>query len=241
MGVLNGLIFCETCGAKLHLKRQSRKGRGGVQLEYCYYECRNSRVCQGEFSTCTTHAIKKEYLEELVLKDLQRIMAFAKNSEDKFVAKVTASEGKERQRALRKAESELYKSRYRITELDRIISRIYEDNISGKISDERFKTMLQGYEKEQSSLKTLVGGLEATVREADQQTENTGNFLKLVRNYTEPTELSGEHVREFIEKIVVGKPEYIGNGRQQKKQRVKIIYNYIGEQFNEVVEIVKDK
>jgi len=240
LGVLNGLIFCEDCGGKLHLKRARKTGKDGVQIEYCYYECRNSRVCRREFATCTTHSMRKEYIEELALKDLQCIMGFAKNNEEEFIVKVTASEGKERQRTLRKAETELSKSRHRVLELDRIINRIYEDNISGKISDERFQTMLQNYETEQSSLKTLVAELEITLRQANHQTESADKFLRLVRNYTEPTELSGELVREFIEKIVVGKPEYLGQGRRYKKQRVKITYSYIGEQFNELLEVTKE-
>ena len=235
LGVLNGLMVCEDCNGKLHLKRQIKKGRGGVRLEYCYYECRNARQFT-EFASCDCHAVKRELLEQLVLEDIQKIMVDAKKHETKFVEKVTASEGRERKQAIRKAETELTKAGFRIIELDRIINRIYEDHVAGKLSDERFEKMLAGYEVEQAGLKKQVFELEKIIGEANEQSANADKFLRLVRKYTEPTELTGELVREFIEKIVVGKAEHIGPGHRTKKQKVKIFYNYIGEYTDTIME-----
>jgi len=233
LGVLNGLMVCEDCGGKLHLKRQIKKGKGGIRLEYNYYKCRNARQFS-EFATCFCHAIKREPLEQLVLEDIQRIVSLAKTSEKKFVEKVTTSEGKERKQTIKKAETELSKAKFRIDELDRIISKTYEHNVSGKLSDERFQKMLNGYESEQSELKTKVAELEKVIAEANTQTENADRFLALVRRYTEPTELTGELVREFVEKIVVGKAQHSDSGFRKKVQSVKIVYNYIGE-FGETI------
>jgi DNA invertase Pin-like site-specific DNA recombinase len=239
LGILNGLMVCEDCGGKLHLKRQIKKGRDGERLEYCYYECRNARQFS-EFATCDCHAIKREPLEQLVLEEIQQIVTDVKKHEARFIEKVSASESKERTRAIKKAETELTKSAFRINELDRIISRIYEDHVAGKLSDERFEKMLAGYETEQADLKVNVAELEKLIGEANEQTANADKFLRLVRTYTEPTELTGELVREFVEKIVVGRAEHIGGGHRTKKQRVRIIFNYIGEYTDTTMETTRN-
>ena len=240
LGVLNGLMVCEDCGGKLHLKRQVKKGKDDVRLEYNYYECKNARQFS-EFASCECHAIKREPLEQLVLEDIQRIMKLVKKDESGFVNMVTATEDKERKQSVKKADSELTKAKYRIVELNRIINRTYEDNVSGKLSDERFAQMLSDFETEQTELRSLVAELEEIVGEANTQTENADRFLRLVRSYTEPTELSGEIVREFIEKIVVGKAEHSNRGYRFKKQRVRIVYSYIGEFTDRVMEITRNK
>ena len=235
LGVLNGLMVCEDCGGKLHLKRQIKKGRDGARLEYCYYECRNARQFS-EFATCDCHAVKREPLEQLVLDDIRRVVGQVKSHEGKFIEKVTVSEGRERKQMIKKAETELTKSRFRIEELDRIISRIYEDHVAGKLSDDRFHKMLTGYETEQTDLKIKTAELEEVVSAVNEQTANADRFIRLVKKYTEPEELTGELVREFIEKIVVGKAEHIGPGHRTKRQKVKIVYSYIGEYTDTVME-----
>ena len=239
LGVLNGLMVCEDCGSKLHLKRQIKKGRDDVRIEYCYYECRNARQFS-EFATCDCHAIKREPLEQLVLDEIQQVVAEAKENEVKFIEKMTASEGRERKQMIKKAETELSKAGFRIEELDRIINRIYEDHVAGKLSDERFEKMLTGYETEQADLKKRVSELEKAVGEVNEQTANADKFLRLVKKYTEPAELTGELIRDFVEKIVVGKAEHIGAGHRTKKQKIKISYNYIGEYTDTVMETSRD-
>jgi mannose/fructose/N-acetylgalactosamine-specific phosphotransferase system component IIB len=167
----------------------------------------------------------------VVLKDLQRVLKLAKTDEQKFAEKLSAASHKETERGLQKAKAELAKASARIGTLDRIISRIYEDNVEGKISDERFQIMLTGYEAEQSDLKAKVAELESLISEAKQQTTNIENFLRLVRSYTEVKELTTEVVHEFINKVFVGEPEYTeprySHWARGKKQEVQIIYNYL--------------
>lgn len=200
--------------------------------EYYYYVCRNSRT-YSDNSTCASHSIQREAIEAVVLKDLQRILKLAKTDVQKFVDKLTAASKKENERGLQKAKNELAKAKTRIATLDRIISRIYEDNIEGKISDERFATMLAEYEAEQSDLKTKVTELESLISVATAQTTNIENFLRLVRSYTKVTELTTEIVHEFIEKVLVGEAEYtptrFSHWARGKTQEVRIIYNYLGD------------
>lgn len=135
--------------------------------------------------------------------------------------------------------AELTKAKTRIGTLDRIISKIYEDNVEGKISDERFATMLAGYEAEQSALKVKVVEFEALISKATEQTTNIESFLRLVRSYTEVEALSTEVVCEFIEKVLVGEAEYtaprFSHWARGKTQEVRIIYNYLGD-ISEITE-----
>lgn len=122
--------------------------------------------------------------------------------------------------------SELEKSKKRMEKLDTIIQKLYEDNVEGKISDERFMKMSASYEDEQKSLKTRISELKCEIATDKENSLNVNHFLDLVKRYTEVPELTAEIIREFIEKVFVYHPEKI-NG--QKTQRVRIIWNCIGE------------
>lgn len=231
-GVLEGTVYCLDCGERLYAKRSALKNSDGTYRKYCYYICRKSRT-YSDIPTCTPHSILRENLEAVVLQDLQCVIRLAKTDERKFAEKLNAASRKESERGLQKARGELAKAKTRISTLDRIISKIYEDNVEGKISDERFATMLASYESEQSDLKTRAVELDRVIGEAKEQTENIESFLRLVRSYTEITELSAEVVHEFIEKVLVGEtiytpPKYSHWGRG-KTQEVRIVYNYLGE------------
>ena len=231
-GALEGTVYCLDCGERLYVKRSSLKNSDGTFRKYSYYVCRNSRT-YSDLPTCTPHSILRENVEAVVLQDLQRVLALAKTDERKFAEKLNAASQKENERGLQKAKSELTKATTRIAALDRIISRIYEDNVEGKISDERFVTMLAGYEAEQSDLKAKVAELEHLIGSATEQTANIENFLRLVSSYTEVTELSAEVVHEFIEKVLVGEAEYtaprFSHWARGKTQEVRIIYSYLGD------------
>ena len=125
------------------------------------------------------------------------------------------------------AYSELARAEDRIRQLDTIISRLYEDNISGKVSDERFAKMLASYEAEQKTLDWRVSELRTFIGEAKEQRLNAESFLSMVRKYSEITELTPEIVRAFVEKIEVQQPEKVP-GSRTKKQTIVIFWNFIG-------------
>ena len=114
----------------------------------------------------------------------------------------------------------------RIAKLDTIIQRLYEDNVEGKISDERFAKMSENYEAEQAQLKSCVSELEVQLRSEKDDAMNMNQFLGLVKKYTEVQELTAEIIREFVERIYVYKAEKIDGHRVQ---RIKVVWNYIGE------------
>ncbi len=239
-GALEGVIFCLDCGERLYAKRNSRPNKDGSVREYCYYICKNSRTYT-DLPTCTSHSIMRSNIEDVVLKDLQWVVKLAKMDERKFAEKLSTASRKESERGFQKAKSELAKVKTRIETLDRIISKIYEDNVEGKISDERFATMLAGYETEQAALRARAVELETIIAETTVQNTNIESFLRRVRSYTEVTELSADLVHEFIDKVLIGEAEYtparFSHWARGKTQEVRIIYNYLGD----VSKIVKEE
>lgn len=231
-GPLEGSIYCIDCGERLYAKRNSRYNLDGTERKYCYYICRNSRTLS-DLPTCTTHSILRQTLEKIVLDDLQRVIGLAKTNEKKFANVLLSISKRESEREVQKAKRELAKAQTRIETLDRIVSKLYEDNVEGKINDERFATMLAGYEEEQNGLRGRCSELEALIATSTAQTDSIESFLRLVRRYTEIKELTPEIVHEFIDKVLVGEPDY-KPGRYEhwariKTQEVRIIYNFIGD------------
>ena len=229
-GALDDVMYCMDCGGRLYGKHQLRAIKDGSKREYSYYVCQNSRSYT-EYATCPSHTITKQDVEAVVLGDLQRVIALAKLDEQKFAARLSKASAKEAERELRKARNELAKATTRIDALDRIINRIYEDNVEGRISNERFQTMLTGYEAEQRELRVRAKQLEQVVNAATEQTTSIESFLKLVRSRTEITTLTPEIVHEFIRRVEVGEPMYtparFSHWARQKTQKVRIVYNYI--------------
>lgn len=239
-GALEGIIYCLDCGNRLYAKRSSWTNPDGTIRNYCYYVCKNSRTFS-DYLSCTPHSIQREALEAVVLQDLQRVIRLAKKDERKFAEKLTAAASCENERCLQKVKNELVKAKTRISTLDRIVSKLYEDNVEGKISDERFATMLAGYENEQTDLRSKSAELESLISESTSQMEGIESFLRVVRSFTEITELTPEIVHEFISTVQVGEavytpPQYSHWGRG-KTQEIRITYNFIGD----VAETFKDE
>ena len=165
-------------------------------------------------------------VEELLLEGIRNITAYAKEHEDEFVEMVTKKKRAELNRSLRDGKRELEQAQARIQKLDEIIQHLYEDNLAGKISDERFAKMSTNYENEQKMLEGRVSELCDLISDEQETNINVERFLALVQKYTDIQELTAEVVREFVEKIYVHQVERI-DGR--KVQRVRIVWNCIGE------------
>ena len=217
MGILSGMIFCADCGKKLY------QVRGKTIPKYReHFVCSTYRKVKGG---CSSHQIRNIIVEELLLDDLQKVVAFAKNHEADFVELVMANTEKNLVREQRQNQKELDKSMERISDLDTIIGKLYEDYVFGKLTEDRFLKMSSDYEKEQEILKEKVEHLSKALKTAKDQALNTDNFLKLVKKYTEIKKLDAEIIREFVDKIIVFKAEKVDGKRQQK---IRIYYNCIG-------------
>ena len=219
MPVLSGMLYCADCGAKLYQVR----ARGWTH-EQEHFVCATYRKIKGG---CTSHQIHNVQVEEILLSQLRMVTAYAREHEDEFIRLVTRQSEKELNRQLSDNRRELEQSKARISKLDTIVQRLYEDNIDGKISDERFNRMSATYEAEQKQLEARVAELQDFIDKAKEQRLNTDSFLAMVRRYTEITELTSEIIRSFVERIEVHQPEKLP-GTRMKKQTICIYWNFIG-------------
>ena len=208
MPILSGMVFCADCGKKLYQVR----GRNLPQKEYMV--CSTYRKIKGG---CSSHQIRNEVLERLLLDGIQTVTAYAREHEADFVELITQKSQTELDKSLRDGKRELEQAQARIRKLDDIIQRLYEDNLEGKVSDERFARMTANYEEEQKGLESRVAELKKLLAAEKDRSVNVDHFLTLVRKYTDVQELTAEIVREFVEKVYVHQAERIDG---QKVQRI---------------------
>lgn len=218
MGMFSGLAFCSGCGTRLYHCRATT-----LTHDQESYTCGTYRRYKKQ---CTAHYIRVVVLEELVLQNLQRVVAYAQDDEKEFVQRIMEKKMAAHHTEMEQAKRKVEKQRRRIEELDVIIQRLYEDNIKGKLTDERFAKLSASYEKEQTELKQSVESLSVTVEAAEAQSINIKSFMKLVKKYTEPAELTPELLHAFVDKIVVHEAD---KSTGHRVQRIDIHYNFIGE------------
>jgi len=225
--ILGGLIFCADCG---HSLTYSTCGIGNATPLFICSLYRNKNVFN-EYR-CTRHSIRVDELEKLALDEINETVRLAVEDAETFAKQVHRNSNAETEKEIRQKTAELQKAETRIAELDRIISRIYEDNVSGKLSDERFGKMLAGYEAEQKALTDSIKTLPAEIKELEGKITNLQSFMKLVERYGAVDELTEEVARAFIEKIVVHEAIIKeGSKRVRLGQQVEVHLAYIG-QFN---------
>lgn len=219
MPVLSGMVFCADCGSKLYQVRGKDWSHDKEYMVCANYRKRSKDIC-------TSHQIRNVDIENVLLYMIQQVTAFAREHEDEFVEMVTKSNAKAVEREIRESKKEYEQSQTRISKLDTIIQKLYEDNVEGKISDERFAKMLATYETEQNLLTHRLAELRHIIDAAKQKSSNADSFLRLVKTYTDIKELNAEIIRTFIEKIYVYRNE---KPWDRNTKKLKIIFNFIGE------------
>ena len=218
MGMFSGMMFCADCGSIMYQCRATNFRR-----DQEYYLCsgyRKSRDVCGQ-----THSIRTVILEELVLQNLREIVSFASQRKDDFVKMVMDADMRQRNRGLAKRQKTLVYAEKRIAELDTIFKRLYEDTISGKLSDERFQKLSVGYEQEQHQLQE-VAATRGEIEAEERKSANVERFLSVVERYTEIPELTPCILHEFIEKIVVHAAS--DSKGKNRTQEIDIYYKGIG-------------
>lgn len=217
MPVLSGMLYCADCGKKLYVCRTK-----SLQPSAYYYCCSTYRKRQG---LCSAHQIRIKVIDSIVLNDIKMHIEFARAHEDEFIKLVSNETSAYTAKALSSLTKELNASKTRFEKLDAIIQNLYEDKISGIVTEDRFKKMNENYEQEQTSLKEKIAELEGKIKAINEQTASTSHFMELVQKYTRIDELTHEIAREFIEKVIVHKAEKVDGHRQM---RIDIFYNGIG-------------
>ena len=218
MPMFSGLLYCADCGSKLTFHRKADE-----PAEKHHYICGNYR---SNTSNCTMHYIRNVVVERIVLENLKEVIRYVSNYEDEFVRMVMDADVRQKNRELAQKKKKLIELQKRIGELDTIFQRIYEDNITGKLSDERFMKMSKGYEDEQHTLQAEADKIQNELQQEEKKSVDVKRFLAIVKKYTDLTELTPEILREFVDKIIVHAPDK-SSGR--RLQEIEIIYNHIGE------------
>ena len=192
--MFSGLLVCADCGCNLHF----HFNQGNPEIKY--FNCSNYK---GNRGTCqSTHYIRVDFLEEVVLGEIRRLTKFASLYEDDFLKAVIghSQQADEADRKLK--EKELKALLARDEELDGLFERIYEDNVSGKISDERFSRMSRRYEDEQKELTEKIKQLRSEIEKQRSRTMTTDMFISLVRKYTRAKKLTPRMLNELVELMV---------------------------------------
>lgn len=217
VSMFSGLLYCGDCGEKLYYSVTNNYSR-----EQAYFFCSNYRK---NTANCTAHYIREKVVYAIVLESLRRVLFYVQAFEKQFVREQLEKSSEEQKKELAKKRRELAKSEKRITELDVLFQRIYEDNVSGKLNDERFAVMSANYEEEQKSLKEALSQLKANVEAQNDKTENVSAFIQKVKQYTEIEELTPTIVNEFIDYIMISKKQVIDG---KTVYPIDIYYNGVG-------------
>ncbi len=222
--IFAGLLRCGDCGNKLYYHRR------GQEDAYEGFTCASFK----KNKRCSSHYISLSAITEVVLTDLRRVCECAKEREKEFVQMYRDDCARKSNRLQGTSKSELKRIENRCLEIDEIIRKLYEDNVRGRITDERFDILAKGYEAEKAELKEKSQQIQTALKASAQDDENLENFMRLVKRYTEIPELSREILNAFIDGIYVGKTTKteIPSKRKRKKYKktrtIRIVYKFIG-------------
>jgi len=208
---------------------------GNYKWELANFLCSSYRKAP---SVCSAHYIRERTVEQLVLDGLQRLMWYAKVYEKKFPQEQMERFGLQEKKALTEKRRELDKVKQRVAEIDRIIQKSYENLSKGLLSEECFATLSMAYKAEQRELKDRIPELETMLTSTTSKTDDLQKFIDRAKQVTQLTELTLEIVHEFIEKIVVSKPDKVDGKRHQT---VDIFYNTIGLWYAPDPEVLEQK
>ena len=215
--MFSGLLYCADCGNHLTIQRVARNRKMDN------FSCATYR--KKKKGLCSCHRILVSDLETIVKEDLQKVCEYVFLHEKEFTDEYLSGSKRETVKFQAKTKAELKRLSERQEEIGKIIRKLYEDNVNGRITDERFDFLAKSYEDEGNDLKTKIQEFKNALASSVQEEEKLSKFLKVVKSYTKIEELTPEILNSFIEKIYIGETEKY-DGR--KMQEVEIIYKFIG-------------
>ena len=217
---LTGLLYCADCGGKMYVHR-TNNGKRISQYTCSQY----SKVPVGKLCT-TQHRINEDVVLSLVSEMLKAIAEYAKHDRAEFVRVVQEAQSSQQTAEVRKQRTRLATAKQRVSELEVLLCKIYEDNILGKLSDSRYATLDAQYEKEQSELTVEISDLEKAIKSYEKHEKDADRFIALIDKYENFDKLTIAMLNEFIEKILVHERDR--KGSIQTTQEVEIYFNFVG-------------
>ena len=217
---LTGLLYCADCGGKMYVHR-TNNGKRISQYTCSQY----SKVPVGKLCT-TQHRINEDVVLSLVSEMLKAIAEYAKHDRAEFVRVVQEAQSSQQTAEVKKQRTRLATAKQRVSELEVLLCKIYEDNILGKLSDSRYATLDAQYEKEQSELTAEISVLEKAIKSYEKHEKDADRFIALIDKYENFDKLTIAMLNEFIEKILVHERDR--KGSIQTTQEVEIYFNFVG-------------
>ena len=219
--LFSGMLFCPDCGCSLHVHYHKAVN---PENDYVYFCCptysSHSRV-----TPHASHYIRHDVLEEEIFKQVKTVCNSVAQYESEFVVALRKKDGNADKRTTMTAE--LRKAERRLTQLDALLMKLYEDQLEGKLSTRNFDTMSEKYQAEQADLEKKIADLKSALATETNEAENTDRFIETVKQYTDPKELTPELLHALIQKINVGATVTDENG--EKTQEIEIVWRFIGE------------
>jgi hypothetical protein len=193
--MFSGLLYCEECGSVLnyHVNQRNKD----IKYFNCYgYNCKRG-VCS------KTHYVRLDFLEQIILGEIKRLTGFASKHESEFAEILAGQCRKSAESDITFKQKELASLRRRDSEIDKALAQLYEDNLNGKISEERYLKMFANYEREQGEICVRVKDLTVQLDSETEKQMTADTFIKTVRKYTRVKTLSERMLNELIQRIVV--------------------------------------
>ena len=217
-GMFAGITFCADCGRRMHFA--TCKAYEGRQDRY---SCSAYKSGRGE---CSCHYIREEVLRDIVLERIRAVTAYVREDAEGFQQEWMQSTRKAQDSSIQQNRKQLAQAKKRLEDIDKLISRLYEDHVLGTLSDDRYQKMMVDYEEEQARLKTEITVMEELIDQQQEDSDNYDRFAALVEKYVDIPELTTAIVNEFIKKIIVHEADKSSGHR---RQTVEIIFNFVGQ------------
>ena len=218
--IFSGLVFCGDCESRMNLLRGKTRTKDTES-----YTCGRYRSGHRARTTepCTSHFIRKAVVAELVLADLQRVLAYVKEHQREYIQQATEQNEAETKKQTALTHRELESGKKRLNELDTLFRKLYEDHAFGRITDVQFTMLTSGFEDEKTILRTKALELERGLKAATKRRDGVERFLQVVNKYTHIDELTYENLHELIDRILIFEPD-----KKAKTRKIEIIYSFVG-------------
>ena len=173
---------------------------------------------------CTSHYIRRDILRDLVLEDMRRVLRYVKEHEQEFISKATEYGDREAKKALAQQQRDLSKAQARMTELDTLFRKLYEDNALGRLPDSQFVFLTSGYEDEKKSLIAKIDELQEQIKTVTERKRDISRFVQIVGKYSDIQDLTYENVHELIDRILIHELD-----KETNTRKIEILYSFVGQ------------